>query len=243
MSVLQPWLTIQQGGRSAADGHVGIALAGNPLQACELAEGTYETMALFAIGLQVALNAVGLVGVVWTVTPVGDGITISVAGVGGNVDLAWTDLEVSEYAGFDLPIYSNFASITSDGYPAGRITPVTPADIVEYWDEPIRSPHQAHDGRTRALSFARRQGQTMVWVFRRDEYLHAALVLRRILSGNPFSASLGASNIAFSWTATGWYLRRRLALVSPDSVIDFAARQTYLTDIYRSVTLDAVEVT
>ncbi len=243
MSVLQPWITIQQGGRSAADGHVGIALTGNPLQPCEIAEGTYETMALFGIALQAALNAVGLAGIVWTVTPVGDGLTLSVAGAGGNVDLQWSDFEVKEYCGFVSTTYTNFASITTDGYPAGRITPVTPADLVEYWDELIRSPHQSHDGRTRALSFARRSGQTMAWVFRRDEYLHAALVFRRILSGNPFSASFGSSNLSFSWTAGGWYLRRRLALVSPDSVLDFTARQTYLTDIYRAVTLDAVEVT
>ena len=243
MSVLQPWLTITQGGRSAAEGHLAVALTGAPLQACEIAEATYETMALFAIALQAALNAVGLVGIVWTVTPVGDGIAIAVAGPGGNVDLEWRDFEVREYAGFLSVSYANVASITTDGSPAGRITPVTPADLVEYWDEPIRSVRQSHDARTRAVSIARRQGQTMTWVFRRDEYYHAGQVLRRLLAGNPFSASFGDSNISFSWTAGGWYLRRRLILTSPDSVLDFTAAQDNLTDIYRAVTLDCVEVT
>lgn len=220
---------------------VRVRLAGVPPWVdCAIMEADLKAFNLAGLGLQVALNAAALPGIVWTVTATGDSsCTISTAG--GNVDLEWLDAGLKEYFGFLAGGCFNFNSMASTTYPAGRFTPVYPI-LPTYYDLLLRQTDRGHAGAHAGTFVARLEGQRCSLVVGNAEMAWAGLSFRRGLAGVPWRIWLDKSLATFSWGVNDWRAGRDLAIRQPAGALDLQRWLSLPAGLHRTVEWDCIEV-
>lgn len=233
---IDTYLIVQSGARITADGHLSIRVPLGAWSDIVLVAATYAGFAAAATQLQTQLNAAAI-GVVFTVTPADNSVTI--AG-DGNFELTWEDTELSDYFGFRLSSYTGATSYASDADPTGRITLTFPAEV-EYFDLVERQYSTSHAGVIGGYSLARHAGQTMTYFALSDEAAHFASVIRRSLAGLGNLIWIDSTNgNPFDWTAAAWTGPRALTVMEP-AEYDLAQWLSTPSALARRLTIDYLE--